>query len=35
VTEVILYHVPWYSIPAVMFVGWGLSVLFRWLRRNA
>ncbi len=31
-TEVIVYHVPWVSIPLAMVTGWALSVLARWLR---
>ena len=30
-TEVIVYHVPWVSIPLAMVTGWALSVLARWL----
>jgi len=32
VTEVIVYYVPWTSIPLAMVTGWALSVLARWLR---
>lgn len=31
-TEVIVYYVPWTSIPLAMVTGWALSVLARWLR---
>lgn len=34
-TEVIITYVPWSSLFWAAALGWGLSVLFRWLRRNA